>query len=71
MKAASVHRFHDYIALSLPGTGETCYIPADAARKLARALNRYARSVEKEKFFESALGTATIPLSNNGSRFGR
>lgn len=51
---ARAYRFHDYAALSVsPGTE---YLTAKQARKIARALNRIARSIESEKFHLSPSG---------------
>lgn len=49
---AQVHRFHDAAALYV-GAGETVYIDAKAARKMARALYAVARSIESEPFAQS------------------
>lgn len=49
---AQVHRFHDAAALYV-GTGETVYIDAKSARRLARALYAVARSIESEPFGQS------------------
>lgn len=49
---ASVHRFHDYVALSI-GNGGTVYITAADARKFTRAINKVAKSIKVEKFVDS------------------
>jgi len=54
-----VYRFRDTVAVSL-GNGETAYINPKHARKLARALNRVAKSCETERFTESTIGTLEI-----------
>ena len=38
MKNASVHRFHDKAAVSLPGDGETVYMTASAGNTSARTI---------------------------------
>ena len=54
-----VYRFRDTVAVSL-GNGETAYINPKHARKLARALNRAAKSCETERFTESTVGTFEV-----------
>lgn len=49
---AQVHRFHDCVAVYV-GTGETVYLAPKDARKLSRAINKAARSVERERFADS------------------
>lgn len=61
MKNASVHRFHDKAAVSLPGDGETVYMTAAAARMMGRALLDCAASIAAEPFTLSRFGTVTIP----------
>lgn len=62
MKNASVHRFHDKAAVSLPGNGETVYLTAAAAaRMMGRALLDCAASIAAEPFTLSRFGTVTIP----------
>lgn len=61
MKNASVHRFHDKAAVSMPGNGETVYLTAAAARMLGRALLDCAASIAAEPFTLSRFGTVTIP----------
>jgi hypothetical protein len=48
-----VHRFRDSVALYI-GTGETVYVSAADARKIARALNRAAKSCASEPFAQSS-----------------
>ena len=60
---ANVHRFRDLVALSVPGASETVYLSAAEARKLARALNKAARSVKNERFVDSNVGTIQVPLA--------
>lgn len=62
MKNAQVHRFHDAAAISLPGKGETVYLSAKEARKLARALYVVARSIESVSFVNSTGCDASIPI---------
>lgn len=50
--AGQVHRFRDCVAAYV-GNGETVYMTAKEARAFARALNRAARSVEREPFGKS------------------
>lgn len=54
---AQVHRFRDSVALYV-GKGETVYLRPGDARKLARAINRAAKSCATESFAESTCGTA-------------
>jgi hypothetical protein len=54
-----IHRFRDKVALYL-GTGETVYLETATARKVARALNKCAKSIETEKFIESTFRTIEI-----------
>ena len=65
MNNASVHRFHDRVALSLPGSGETVYLEPKEAAKLAKLLTEGARSVRNETFGQSNFGTHEIPLNGN------
>lgn len=63
--SAFVYRFVDRVAISLPGTGETIYLTAAEARKLARALNAGARSVKEEpQFSTSTFGTVEVDVSD-------
>lgn len=57
---AQVHRFREKVAVYVGG-GETVYMSAKNARKLARALNAAARSCERETFAESTCGTVNVP----------
>lgn len=68
LKNASLHRFHDFVALSLPGNGETLYLNSKEAKELAKALNKIAKSVTSEGFIESTVGTITVSLLNEGKR---
>lgn len=56
---AQVHRFRDKVAVYV-GKGETVYLSPKNARKLARALNVAARSVDRESFAESTCGTVNV-----------
>jgi hypothetical protein len=49
------HRFHDSVALHI-GDGQTVYLRTVDARKLSAAINRIARSIERESFGNSANG---------------
>lgn len=59
-----IHRFRDMAAVSTGvspgGRGETRYMTATEARKMAAALYRVARSIETESFADSTCGTATV-----------
>jgi len=57
-----VHRFGNSVATHLPGMAQTIYMSAKEARKLARALNAAARSVDHEPFTASDC-TAQIPFA--------
>ena len=59
---AQVHRFRDTVAVYVGG-GETVYMSAKNARKLARALNAAARSCDQETFAESTCGTVNVEES--------
>lgn len=48
-----VHRFRDSVCLYV-GTGETVYVSAADARKIARALNKAAKSCTSEPFAQSS-----------------
>ena len=48
-KQARVHRFHDYVAVSV-GDADTEYLTPEMARKLAVSLARFADDVEHRKF---------------------
>lgn len=56
---ASVHRFHEFVGLSIGGAPATRYLDAKNARRLAAALYRVARSIEREPFTSSHVGTMT------------
>lgn len=56
---AQVHRFRNCVAVYV-GTGETVYMTPKDARKLSRAINKAARSVEREKFVDSSGNTCEI-----------
>lgn len=63
-----IHRFGDYVAISLPGKGETLYLSASEAKQLAKGLNKCAREVGACKFTDSSFGEFVIPLANEGKR---
>lgn len=64
LKNSWVHRFHDRVAVSLPG-GDTKYLTAKEARQLARAMNRCAWDISTTpKFSESHFGTTEVELSD-------
>lgn len=55
-----IHRFRDHVGISNGGKGgETAYLTAREARAMAQALQRAARSIERERFGDSAGNTAT------------
>jgi hypothetical protein len=56
---AQVHRFGDMVAVYI-GTGETVYLLPKEARQLTRAINRVARSCEREVFTKSEGLTASF-----------
>ena len=68
MKDAQIHRFGDYVAISLPGNGETVYLSESEARKIAKALSACARDIGSAKFVQSAFVTTHVELSNAGKR---
>jgi hypothetical protein len=63
LKNAHVHRFGDNVAISLPGEGETVYITAAEATKLAKVLNACARDIKACKFSASPFVSTEINLS--------
>ena len=66
MTTAQVHRFRQAVALH-SGDGQTVYMTAANARKLAKALNACARSVTRETFSQSTCGTHTVDVALSGS----
>jgi len=56
---ASVHRFHDTVAVYI-GMGETIYLSAKEAAALARALNACSRDIKKSSFVNSEFKTTDI-----------
>lgn len=56
---AQIHRFRDRVAVHI-GTGDTVYMTHADARKMARALNLFAKSVKTESFVDSTCGTFTM-----------
>ena len=70
MNTANIHRFHRFVAVAFIGIdGETVYLTADDARRLAAALQACADDVSACSFIESDFRTVSFPLSNNGSRY--
>ena len=53
---ARVHRFRNCVAVYV-GTGETVYLTPRDARKLSKAINKAARSIERERFVDSSGNT--------------
>ncbi len=65
MKGAQIHRFGDRVAVSMPGKGQTVYLSAAEANKLAKALNGCAKSVKTEpKFSESTFATVAFDIAD-------
>jgi len=56
---AGVHRYHGSVAVHV-GTGDTTYLSAKNARRLATALIQAAKSVETELFSESHVPNTAI-----------
>lgn len=57
----SIHRFGDKAAVSFLGVdGETVYLGAKQAKKVAAALNKCAREIRGIKFSGSTFGTVTV-----------
>ncbi len=55
-----IHRFRDHAGISNGGKGgETAYLTAKEARAMAQALLRVARSIERQRFVDSAGNTST------------
>lgn len=72
MATAHVHRFHEFAAVGLPGSGETVYFTPSDARRLADALTACANNIESQpQFSTSNFRTVEFELSNKGSRHGR
>lgn len=63
MTKGQVHRFGDTVAAYI-GTGATVYMTARQARIMARALNRAARSVERESFVNSSGNTCALAFDD-------
>lgn len=59
--AVAIHRFRDCAGLSVLRAAGTVYLDATAARELAAALLRVARSVERESFVDSPSLSASVP----------
>lgn len=59
--AVAIHRFRDCAGLSVLRAAGTVYLDAAAARELAAALLRVARSVERESFVDSPPLSANVP----------
>lgn len=67
MSHAQIHRFGDAVAVSV-GKGETCYMTAKEARKIARALSKAARSCDTETFQASTCGTFEMQFDGSIQR---
>lgn len=61
MARVSLHRHGDAAAVSILGASGTVYLDAKGARQLARDAARLARSIERERFTDSAYGSASLP----------
>ena len=60
----SLHRFHDCAAIAITGTGGgTVYLDSKAARQLARDMARLCRSIERERFRDSAYRQDSVAAS--------
>lgn len=65
MKSITTHRFHELCGLSILGQpGETVYLTAAECRKVARALNACARSINAERFAYSRVPTTAVSLTD-------
>lgn len=60
--SANVHRFRDYVAVHV-GTGETAYLTAKQARKLARALYVATRDVETHSYQDGRFEQRRIDIN--------
>jgi hypothetical protein len=56
---ASVHRFHDKVAVYV-GTGETVYLDAEQAAALAAAIQKCKRDIFSKSFSESKFQKVSI-----------
>ena len=66
MTNARIHRFRDNVAVSFDGEGETIYMDASQAYRLAEQLINYAADCRNTKFTDSPLGNVTVK-SNKAS----
>ena len=65
LKNAHVHRFHDRVALSLPGDGQTVYLTADEAAWLADMVGACAKDVNDcPRYVDSSFSTRELVLSD-------
>lgn len=65
LKNAHVHRFHDRVAISLPGRGETVYLSADEAAWLADQLGAGSKDVNDcPRYLDSSFSTREMELSD-------
>lgn len=62
---ASVHRFHDCVAVYL-ANGRTVYLRPAEAGALAKALCECARDIKKNEYSRSQFKMADIPLVDTG-----
>lgn len=68
MVGAQVHRFRDKVAIYI-GTGATVYLDPKDARQISKAINKVARSCERESFAQSSGNTHSFdfPKGETGS----
>lgn len=67
---AHVHRFQNFAAVAFCGIdGETVYMTADDARRLAHALHACASDIDVRTFTASAFPSESFTLANKGSRY--
>ncbi len=61
MHHLNIYRFRERAAVS--GPGQTAYMTAEEARRMARALYKVARSIDDESFTESTVGTVDVDVT--------
>ncbi len=60
-ESARVHRFHEFVAVSVEGVGVTSYLSAALARQLSEELARFAREIsDGVRFSDSKVGTVEL-----------
>jgi hypothetical protein len=60
---ASVHRFYDRVAISIPG-GPTIYLNKAEARRLGRALRECSMDVSTRTYVNSGFTIWSMPLAD-------